>query len=363
MNKIKESADTPSEPTATDQSENQTTGGMTPAMKGTLFGLLSALAYTAANISLREAAVDNNADWAIWISALKSIPATIVGWVLVTYRGSRGLPALPPRRLVIPLILTGLLMQFGGNVMFQWSLSLGGLAFTVPLCFATLLATGAILGRLFLEEAITPRMFASMIILTAAIVVLSLGAHQAEEAVFEQMEHHTRSMVTVALTIFVACVAGCAYGAGGVMIRGTVRGEMSISASLVLISTTGLVCLSGVSFYRLGWEILWITTPWQYLVMLVGGIMNAIAFFAIGASMKYLTVTRVNLLNASQTAMAAFAGVFFFNEELTVWLLSGTGLTIGGLFLMEKKRPAIPNNTIPQTTPDDSTQQEVSSHE
>lgn len=322
---------------------------MSSTMKGTLFGLLSALAYTAANISLREAAVDNNADWAIWISALKSVPATIAGWALVAYRGSRGLPALPPRRLVIPLILTGLLMQFGGNVMFQWSLSLGGLAFTVPLCFATLLATGAILGRLFLEEAITPRMFASMIILTGAIVLLSLGAHQSEESVFEHMEHHSRSIVTVALTIIVACIAGCAYGAGGVMIRGTVRGEMSISATLVLISTTGLVCLTGVAFYRLGFEILWVTTPWQYLVMLVGGIMNAIAFFAIGASMKYLTVTHVNLLNASQTAMAAFAGIVFFNEVMTVWLLSGTALTIGGLFLMEKKRPAIPNN-VP--TPD-----------
>ncbi|QDV20395.1 EamA-like transporter family protein [Gimesia panareensis] len=364
MNKItKASSANPPEPVATDQIENQATDGMSPVLKGTLFGLLSALAYTAANISLREAAVDNNADWAIWISALKSVPATIVGWVLVTYRGSKGLPALPPRRLVIPLILTGLLMQFGGNVMFQWSLSLGGLAFTVPLCFATLLATGAILGRLFLEEAITPRMFVSMVILTGAIVVLSLGAHQAEESVFEHMTQHSRSMVTVALTVFVACVAGCAYGAGGVMIRGTVRGEMSISASLVLISTTGLVCLTAVAFYRLGFEILWKTTPWQYLVMLVGGIMNAIAFFAIGGSMKYLTVTRVNLLNASQTAMAAFAGVFFFNEELTVWLLSGTALTIGGLFLMEKKRPAVPNNSLTQATQADSMQQEVSSHE
>ncbi|MFI4849869.1 MAG: DMT family transporter [Gimesia chilikensis] len=364
MNKISNaSSANPSESAATAQSEKQASEGLSPVVKGTLFGLLSALAYTAANISLREAAVDNNADWAIWISALKSVPATIVGWTLVAYRGSKGLPALPPSRLVIPLILTGLLMQFGGNVMFQWSLSLGGLAFTVPLCFATLLATGAILGRLFLEEAITPRMFASMVILTAAIVVLSLGAHQAEESVFEHMEHHTRSMVTVALTIFVACVAGCAYGAGGVMIRGTVRGEMSISASLVLISTTGMVCLTGVAFYRLGIEILWITTPWQYLVMLVGGIMNAIAFFAIGASMKHLTVTRVNLLNASQTAMAAFAGVFFFDEKLTVWLLSGTALTIGGLFLMEKKRPAIPNSSLSKTSPDDSTQPEVSSHE
>tara|TARA_R110002167_G_scaffold11412_3_gene50308 strand:- start:1975 stop:3063 length:1089 start_codon:yes stop_codon:yes gene_type:complete len=352
---IKEtSSDAPALP---ESSESELTGGLSPTVKGTLFGLLSALAYTAANIALREAAVDNNADWAIWISALKSVPATIVGWALVAYRGSQGLPALPPRRLVLPLILTGLVMQFGGNVMFQWSLSLGGLAFTVPLCFATLLTTGALLGRIFLEEAITPRMFASMIILTAAIVILSLGAHQAEVSVFENMEHHSSSMATVALTIFVAGFAGCSYGAGGAVIRGSVRGETSISATLVLISTTGLICLTGVAVYRLGISIFWITTPWQYLVMLVGGIMNAIAFFAIGASMKYLTVTRVNLLNASQTAMAAFAGVLCFGEQLTVWLLCGTALTIGGLFLMEKKRATIPNSSLTQST-GISTQQE-----
>ncbi|MCH9790317.1 MAG: DMT family transporter [Planctomycetes bacterium] len=347
---------------STENSESPHHPGLSPAARGTIFGLISALAYTAANIALREAATDNNVDWAIWISALKSIPATVVGWVLVAYRGSKGLPSLPPRRLIMPFILTGLVMQFGGNVMFQWSLSLGGLALSVPLCFATLLTTGALLGRIFLSEAITSRMFASMVVLTAAIVLLSLGAHQAEESVYEHMEHHTNSMATVALTIFVACFAGCAYGVGGAVIRGSVREKLSISATLVLISTTGLVCLTGTAFYRLGFSILWETTAWQYLVMLVAGLMNAVAFFSIGAAMKYLTVTRVNLLNASQTAMAAFVGVLCFGEELTVWLLSGTALTIGGLFLMEKKRPTIPNSTTIETSTPDVNQQEVKSN-
>jgi len=347
---------------STENSDSQHHTGLSPVVRGTIFGLISALAYTAANIALREAATDNNVDWAIWISALKSIPATIVGWVLVAYRSSQGLPSLPPRRLIMPLILTGLVMQYGGNVMFQWSLSLGGLALSVPLCFATLLTTGALLGRIFLNEAITHRMFVSMMILTSAIVLLSLGAHQAEESVYEHMEHHTNSMATVALTIFVACFAGCSYGVGGAVIRGSVREKLSISATLVLISTTGLVCLMGTAIYRLGFSIFWETTAWQYLVMLVAGLMNAVAFFSIGAAMKYLTVTRVNLLNASQTAMAAFAGVLCFGEELTVWLLSGTALTIGGLFLMEKKSPTIPNSTSIDSSPPDVNQQEVKSN-
>jgi len=333
-----------------------------PAVLGTIFGLIAAIAYTAANIALREAATDNNIDWAIWISALKSVPATIVAWGLVIYRGSQGLPSLPPRQLIIPFILTGLVMQFGGNVMLQWSFSMGGLALSVPLCFATLLTTGALLGRIFLNESITYRMFVSMVVLTAAIVILSMGAHQAEESVYAHMKHHTNSMATVALTIFAACFAGCAYGVGGAVIRGSVREKLSISATLVLISTTGLVCLTGTAIYRLGFSIFWETTAWQYLVMLMAGLMNAIAFFSIGAAMKYLTVTRVNLLNASQTAMAAFAGVLCFGEELTVWLLSGTALTISGLFLMEKKSPTIPNSASIDTSPPDVNLQEVKSN-
>lgn len=343
-------------------SDDQESKGLSPAALGTIFGLIAALAYTAANIALREAATENNVDWAIWISALKSIPATIVAWGLIIYRGSRGLPSLPPRQSIIPLILTGLVMQFGGNVMLQWSFSMGGLALSVPLCFATLLTTGALLGRIFLNEAITYRMFVSMVVLTAAIVILSLGAHQAEESVYAHMEHQTNSMATVAFTIFAACFAGCAYGVGGAVIRGSVREKLSISATLVLISTTGFVCLTGTAIYRLGFSVLWETTPWQYFVMLMAGLMNAVAFFSIGAAMKYLTVTRVNLLNASQTAMAAFAGVLCFGEELTVWLLCGTALTIGGLFLMEKKKPTIPNSTALDTSALDVKQPEVKSN-
>ena len=44
-------------------------------------------------------------------------------------------------------------------------------------------------------------------------------------------------------------------------------------------------------------------------VMLTAGGMNAIAFFALSAALKHITVTQVNLLNSSQTAMAAIAAV------------------------------------------------------
>ena len=52
-----------------------------------------------------------------------------------------------------------------------------------------------------------------------------------------------------------------------------------------------------------------------------------------------LSVVRVNLINASQAAMCAAGGVLFFDEALTVWLVLGTLLTMGGLMLMERPSP------------------------
>ena len=73
------------------------------------------------------------------------------------------------------MILVGLLMQYGGNLMFQWSLSLGGLAVSVPLCFAALIVTGAWLGRVYLGDPVTPRTMLSIGILIGAIALLSSG--------------------------------------------------------------------------------------------------------------------------------------------------------------------------------------------
>ena len=119
---------------------------------GTLFGVISALAYTGTNLTLRRMANTQSLDWAIWVSCWKGVPAAVVAWVLVAYRARRGLPALPPMALVLPLMATGLFMQFIGNVSFQWALSLGGLALTVPLTFATLIGSGAVLGRVVLRR-------------------------------------------------------------------------------------------------------------------------------------------------------------------------------------------------------------------
>ncbi len=314
-----------------DNARNQSRWRVDPVMAGTCFGIFAAVTYTGANMALRQLVRHNDPDWAVWVACVKAMPAALAAWAIIAYRGMKGLQALPPRALVLPLLLTGLFMQFGGNVAFQWALSLGGLALTVPLMFATLISSSALLGRIVLSEPISARATAAMGVLIVAICVLSGGADIASRA----MDVEATRMSIVGAVVF-ACSAGFAYGACGVVMRRTVTSDVSLSATLVLLSSSGVIGLGLTSLWRLGPEQLLQTPSDDMLMMGLAGLFNAVAFFSLCASLRYISVLRVNLLNASQIAMAAAAGVVCFDEQLTVWLIGGTILTATGLVISDK---------------------------
>ena len=124
---------------------------------GVFLGICAAVGYSGANLALRQLAVPNDPGWAVWVTANKAIPAALVAWFMIMLQWSKGQPGLPPAKLIGRLILAGLAMQYGGNFMFQWSLSLGGLAVTVPVCFSMLIIAGAWMARVVCGEPITPK--------------------------------------------------------------------------------------------------------------------------------------------------------------------------------------------------------------
>ena len=294
--------------------------------------LVSAISYTLSNLGLREVSKPGNYDWAIWVTSLKAMPVSLIAWGIVFWRKSKKLPAFPPAKFVLPLIFTGLFMQLGGNFMFQWSLGLGGLALTVPLTFSTIIITGAVLGRIFLNERITSQVLIAITCLIIAIFCLSGGAGDATAAI-----QKNSSRGTILLAIFAATVSGVGYGTCGVVIRKMVKGSMSISATIVLISSTGVVSLGLISLYRLGWNEMMAITTHEMKYIILAGLTNAIAFFSVSSALKHAPVTFVNICNASQAAMAAVLGVLWFNEPFTYWLGIGTVLTILGIVMMKKK--------------------------
>jgi len=298
-------------------------------------GFGAALGYSLANLCLRKVSLPNDLGWAIWVSCVKTFPAAAVAWSIISWRASKGLRALPPMRLWLPLIGGGLLMQFGGNVLFQWALGIGGLVVTVPVVFAAIITTGAWLGRIFLKDHLSFRTSAAIAVLLTAIAVIALGASDATATVADATDYRT-----VASACLVAAFSGIAYGANGVFIRHVlVSNPISLSATLVMFCSTGTVVLGITSIFSIGPARMVGTTPDQWMWMLGGGLANAFAFFVLGAALKRISVNRVNLLNATQNAVCALGGVWLFAEPFTIPLMAGCGLTIGGILLMDHGKP------------------------
>ena len=311
------------------------------AWRGALFAMLSAFSYTGANIALRQLSDDDlrveqmsGLDWSIWVSAIKAVPVSVISWTLIAYRAGRRLRALPPRNLLLPLLATGVVMQVGGNVMFQWALSLGGLALSVTLCFGTLITGGALLGRIVLGEPISRRMAVAIVVLISAIGLASVSAQQASQSVSQG----EATLLVVVGAIATACASGLAYATGGVMIRRTVTRDVSLSATLVVISCTGVLGLGSWSVLNSGFEVLRSTSAEALTLMVVAGLFNAAAFYAVSKALQLIPVVRVNTLNSSQVVMGGLAGMLFFGELLTFWLAAGIGLTIVGLMLVQHRR-------------------------
>jgi drug/metabolite transporter (DMT)-like permease len=298
---------------------------------GTLCSFFSAVLYTCTNIGLRDvAALD-----AVWVSCIKAVPTFVAAAALILYdmaigRGAR----LPGLRATVGLLCTGVLAHLGGNVAFQWGLGIVGLAATVPLTFSTILVTGALLSRYWLDEPITGRTWVAIAVLTLAFICVSLHTERVADQPIVNGPH---SPETVALAVGVVCFSGLAYAMLGASIRRTVTGSASLHSVLFLTAVPGLVCLGPIAAARVGFEGLVSTSGRDLAVMLTAGSCNAVAFFSLSRAMQLVPVAYVNIVNASQVAMAAVAGVVLFAEPTTTWLLSGLLFTAIGLVL--NRRP------------------------
>ena len=142
-----------------------------------------------------------------------------------------------------------------------------------------------------------------------------------------------RIITGVALSI----LSGLCYGVTGVFIRKAVRSQMPVAATLFLFSAAGFLVLCPLSLFFLPEGVIAATTRNEWITIAVAGTFNAIGFFAITHAMKYLTISRANVINASQNAMCAIGAVAVFGELLTSTGFVGIGLTIAGLLVLDRK--------------------------
>ena len=78
------------------------------------------------------------------------------------------------------------------------------------------------------------------------------------------------------------------------------------------------------------------TTGEQIAWMVAAGFFNLLGFIGFTKGLHLTTVVHANVLSASQVAMAAVAGILVFQESPNLWLLLGVGLTLLGIFLIDR---------------------------
>ena len=293
-------------------------------------GIVAAVFYTIANIALRHCvSVDP-----FLVSAVKAVPTVIVLAPFLAWMLLRGETIATSSKMVPRFIAVSFVGQLVGNAAFQIALGVIGLAASVPITLGVLIIVGAVLGRVILHEPVRPRMVVAMLILITAVILLSLP-------------DATAAPRSTGMPVWVGALCAAASGAGyalyGVVMRQTLMGGVSVPATMFISGAVGTIALWSVTLVRLGVGPLETIVFDQWVVMFAAGACNFTAFAALSVALKSLPVVAVNLINASQVAMAAVAGVMLFAEPITAPLVIGIMLTLAGLLILAKRRgPAEP---------------------
>lgn len=328
----------------------------TIAFRSLLLGLFAAATYSVANMALRGLAKsDGGPGWDMWVAGTKALPTFLIAVTLLSIRRLRGQTSFAAWEFVWPIAVAAFFNQLGGNFAFQMSLRAIGLAISVPICFASIICSGAIVGRTVLGDQVSIRTGIAMALMVASIVFLSTAAQsrsapapvntaQSEdvEATDDKALEKTMSQpkgqgLSVAAGVGLSILSGLCYGVTGVFIRKAVRSQMPVAATLFLFSAAGFLVLCPISLTMLPLQEIARTRPTEWLTMATAGTFNALGFFAITHAMRHLTISRANVINASQNAMCAIGAVVVFNETLNGMGILGIGLTITGLLVLDRK--------------------------
>jgi drug/metabolite transporter (DMT)-like permease len=309
--------------------------GLTLAVAG---GLGAAVGYAGTNIGLRYVSGLDP----FFVSAMKALPTVVLALPWIAAMIYRGQALIPQRRLLGWMVVTALIGQLGGNVLFQLGLRHAGLSLSVPINLGAMIIGGAVAGRTLLGEPITRKVVIASCLLVIATAILSIVPDLPPSAAGEPsrlaVDGASPTTGRTLLGLLANLFSGISYGALGVGLRYCLRGGLPTPVVIGTSTGVGLAVLGAIGLFRIGAIGLAEIDGRQWTAMIIAGTLNAIAFVMLTHALKRLGVTVVNLLNATQAALAAVAGVLLFAEPLTVPLIIGVGLTGLGLAILSWRR-------------------------
>ncbi len=302
--------------------------------RGIILGAVSSVGYSAANVFLR--AVDDCDP--VWVSCIKAVPTILIVFPWLVWRYQKVERKICPPKLVLGLVTLSIVSHYVGNVGFQWSLNKIGMSLAVPICLGVLIVTGALVDWWFLKDKPSARTIGSMVILITAVVVLSTGGKEAFAQLKKLLDNPDANPYLLTFAIGAVIISGVNYGVFGAVIKVVGNRGVSQPAIMTIISVTGFLFLLVLSSQNGAWDEQHNLEFNNLAQMTLAGICNAIAFVALVAAIKILSVTRYNLVNASQAALGAISGAVIFDEPVSVWMVLGIVLTVIGLMVMKRDK-------------------------
>jgi drug/metabolite transporter, DME family len=307
--------------------------GPHPAAWGVACCIIAALGYGGVNVCLRVLTV--RCDRCLILLAKEALTAACVG-LWLAYGASRARVLFPGWRTTIGLVVVGALTQTVATLPLLWAMAVVGLAITITLSLGASLVTSAVLGRVVLGERVSLQSLMAIGLLVVAVGFLTFGAQGPAETLPSAPSY---SPLTVLLATVLASLSGVIYGLLNVSVRRSVTRGVSSGFVALIIPMMGVVCLGPACFWKLGAGDVLDASVADILVMLLAGFLNVVAWFAFIKGLQTTSVVNANVLTAGQVAMAAVAGILFFEEAVSPALLAGVVMTMAGMMSIGRTSP------------------------
>lgn len=306
-----------------------------PTVLGTACCIGSSLCYTAANICLRQLA-----GWDVhpaWVIAVKeTVTVATVGpfllWLIL-----RGSLRFRDFKVLAVLVAVGIGVQLAGNLSVQWAFGAVGLTVSTPTAMGVMLVASAVIGFVWLGERVSRQSTLAIALLISAITLLAVGT-----GISRQSGDAAANVVPLGVALLgvgAAAVGGTMFATLAAAVRYAGSRKTPVSVIVFVITGMGVISCGLLSLHHIGLAGMAATPGDRLAWMVASGVFNLLGFLLITKGLQLTALVHANVLNASQVALAAVAGMVLFQEQNNVWLTIGVVLTIVGIFQIGRDKP------------------------
>ncbi len=266
-----------------------------------------------------------------WVIAVKEMVTVAAVGPFLAWLILRGKLAFCDLRVLAVLLVTGVGVQLAGNMSVQWAFGTVGLTVSMPTAMGVMLAASAVIGLVWLGERVTRRSVLAILLLIAAISLLAVGTGIAGPSGKMTLENMP-GIGTALMGVAAAALGGTMFASLAAAVRYAGSRKTPVSVIVFVITGMGVVSCGLLSLNRIGLDGMAATPPDRLAWMIASGVFNLLGFLLITKGLQWTTLVHANVLNASQVALSAVAGMALFHEPNNPFLMAGIVLTLVGIF-------------------------------